>query len=79
MATLKVLIVKSKMPSSLIALADKSDELVIMNIPESNRSAAAAILNGISSDFYNDSELVTETVGHVSGIPIPKEAGKKYQ
>lgn len=79
MATLKILIVKSKMPAGLLALSDKSDELVIMNIPDVNRSAANTILSGTSADYYNSSEVVTEHSGAVSGIPLPKEAGKKYQ
>lgn len=79
MATLKILIVKSKMPAGLLALSDKSDELVIMNIPDTNRSSAQTILNGLNVDYYNSSEVVTEHSGAVNGIPLPKEAGKKYQ
>lgn len=79
MATLKILIVKSQMPAGLLALSDKSDELVLMNIPDTNRSSATTILAGLNADYYTSSETVVEQSGSVTGIPVPKEAGKKYQ
>lgn len=79
MATLKILIVESKIPAGLLALSDKSDRLIIMNIPDTNRAAANTILAATNADYYNSSEVVTEVSGAVNGIPLPKEAGKRYQ
>lgn len=79
MATLKIIILRSKMPAELLALSDKSDDLVIMNIIASNRSAANTILSTLNDDFWNSSEIVINKEGAVQGIPLPKEAGKKYQ
>jgi hypothetical protein len=76
MPDLHILIKKSSSTAALRALAFHAEDVEYLVITPANATTALALLSGIGADESIFSATEVATNGNVTGILVPKSAGK---
>lgn len=76
MPDLHILIKKSASTATLRGYANHNVDCEYLIVPSADASAAITELGNIGADYSIYSSTVTEASGSVSGILVPKEAGR---
>lgn len=71
-----VVILSSQVTGALRGYASHEESLTYLEIPDADEAAVDVILSGINDDNWVKSGTLVLEDGSVSGIMVPKSAGK---